>query len=160
MNSRRYNYLLTPSPEKYLFFSQSPGGLIRKFVRFTFCVARDVPYYHLSFGEWNESLQVIEDITHHSDAAKVLTTVAAITLHFTNNLPDAVIYMEPSVDWPFKDLKIFFDVYGLSANQRWEAFRPGRQYGGFLLKRKKRCLCGHCPDRSPTLKPPPSIFSP
>lgn len=72
----------------YEFESIGPKGKVKKIVRFT---EIQKAVYNLAFGDLDELSGEISDtaVTNNNDSKKVLSTVAAIVNHFTNQYPKA-----------------------------------------------------------------------
>ena len=93
MNLDRYEYLTKRTYKEYSFYSEGPKGRILKVVRFILIPAYPDPFYYLVFGDWNEEQKAIDDkvITNNGDTEKVLATVAAIIIYFTDLLRKAEV---------------------------------------------------------------------
>src|SRR5882757_9613748 len=94
MNLERYTYLKRESYKEYGFYSEGPRGRVLKVVRFTQLSPKVAFCYNLSFGDWSESQQKIDDrsITNNGDTEKVLATLAAIVVDFATIFPQAMIH--------------------------------------------------------------------
>jgi len=94
------SYPITRVPENYFyeFFSQGPKGLIKKVVQYHRIEEWDEMIFNLAFGDWNEQTRRIDDKikSNNSDREKVLATVAATVIQFTDDHPEAIIYIEGS----------------------------------------------------------------
>lgn len=130
---------------KYEFISQGPRGNIVKTVVYG-KIEEDL--YNLAFGDWNSENQRIDDTTrtNNGDRDKILATVAATALDFTNKFPDAVIYTEGStpartrlyqiaIANNFDEISENFEIEGY-IDKAWQPFQKGRNYEAFLAKRK------------------------
>jgi hypothetical protein len=95
MNLPKYPVVAIPEQNMYKFDSEGPRGRIRKVI---FYQLMGHNFFNLSFGDWNEELQKLDDSTrsNNSDRDKVLTTVAYTAVDFTNQFPRAKIFVEGS----------------------------------------------------------------
>lgn len=97
MNKEQYPYLTNANKVSFEFVSYGPKGMIRKEVRYT---ARDNGdfIFNLGFGDLNEKTDELDDfsISNNGDKEKVLATVAATVLEFTENFPQAFVYAKGS----------------------------------------------------------------
>ncbi|HWK04983.1 MAG TPA: hypothetical protein VNS58_15180 [Puia sp.] len=150
MNLERYEYEKNATRHEYEFYSIGPKGPILKVVRFDLKVTDGVPYFYLSFGDWDEKEKWLNDtiVSNNGDAEKVLGTVANIILSFTEQFPDSLVYAEGStmartrryqmgISKLWNEIYTVFDVYGLTADNRWKAFEKNVNYEAFLIRRKK-----------------------
>jgi hypothetical protein len=103
--------------------------------------------FNLAFGDWNEKTCRIDDKikSNNSDREKILATVAATVIQFTDHHPEAIIYIEGStpprtrlyqmgISKFFTEINQNFEIEGL-INGEWESFKRGSNYECFLLKR-------------------------
>lgn len=56
MDLERHAYYKKAACKEYAFYSEGPGGRIRKIVRFRLTMECGIVCYNLSFGDWNERL--------------------------------------------------------------------------------------------------------
>ena len=149
MNLERYTYLKRESYKEYGFYSEGPRGRVLKVVRFTLMSPKVAFYYNLSYGDWSEGQQNIDDrtITNNGDAEKVLATVAAVVVDFTRIFPEAMIYARGSnpartrryqmgVNKMLEEIEKTFYVYGRKDGW-WSTFRKNINYDAFLIQRKE-----------------------
>lgn len=149
MEFDRYKYSRYNDQYDYEFFSEGSNGRIRKLVRFTFRGSNGIPYYNLGFGDVLPGSTFINDkiVSNNGDALKVLSTVAAIVIDFTNYFPDALIYAvgstpartrlyQMSLNRNWEDIEPIFEIFGYRDDGNWERFQNGAFYMGFLAKRK------------------------
>ena len=128
------------------FTSEGTKGQIPKLVQFTGTNLKDV--YNLAFGDKDHSTGKIDDtvISNNGDSEKVLATVIAAVLAFTDKNPEAYVYATGStktrtrlyrmgVSKYLTEVKNDFEIYG-ETEDGWEEFRNGINYEGFLAKRK------------------------
>jgi hypothetical protein len=148
MNLEKYTIIEGPGNFYYEFYSEGPKGRIKKIVKFTPLNDYEDGYYNLYLGDWLESENQLSDIavSNNHDREKILATVAAIIVHFTSQMPYAVIFAEGStpsrtrlyqmgisVHWP--KISEAFDLHGFR-NGMWEKFQKNCNYESFLLRRK------------------------
>lgn len=130
---------------QYEFISEGPRGNILKAVIYD-QIEEDL--FNLAFGDWNAELKRIDDTnrSNNSDRDKVLATVAATAIDFTNKFPDAIIYTEGStpartrlyqmgITHNLEEISETFEIEGY-INETWEPFQKGHNYEAFLVRRK------------------------
>lgn len=143
-----YDYKTNEDFLDYEFYSEGPKGRIKKVVRFTPRNAGGVTYFNLGFGDWNESKKRIDDraISNNHDRDKILATVAAMVLEFTNRFPDVWVYAKGStsartrlyqmgISAHWKDIEPLMQVYGY-LNGKWQPFRKALNYEAFIVTKK------------------------
>ena len=149
MNLEKYNYQASISFLDYEFYSEGPKKSIKKVVRFSLVSLPSFTYYNLGFGDWNETQKKIDDfvVSNNNDAERVLATVAATVIDFTNHYPGVIIYAEGSsfsrtrryqmgINKYWGEIKPLFEVYGLIENEGFQPFEHGINYKAFVVKRK------------------------
>jgi len=149
MNIERYVYLASESFLDFKFESEGPKGKIKKIVRFSPENANGITYFNLGFGDLNEETGQIDDlaISNNSDRNKILATVAATVLEFTQHFPDVMIYFKGSttsrtrlyqmgITSNWKEIETIFHVYGYVSNNGWQSFKKNVSYEAFLILRK------------------------
>lgn len=142
-------YAFTVENDRYEFFSQGPKGGVKKAVFYQKMQKTKASLYVLSFGDWNERFNRIDDraVTNNGDRQKILATVAATVVHFTIEKPEACIFAVGStlartrlyqmgIAANLTLIRSLFEVEGLYRNT-WESFQHGHNYSAFLLKPKK-----------------------
>ena len=105
--------------------------------------------FNLGFGDWNEVKQTLDDSnrSNNGDRDQVLATVAFTAVAFFSEFPEAQIFIEGStssrtrlyqmgISYNYLEISRDFEVKGF-ISERWELFRPGRNYEAFLITRKK-----------------------
>src|SRR5687767_4890066 len=94
MNLERYEFEAHESLEQFKFISEGPNGKVKKLVEFIPRNMNGITYFNLSFGDWDEKNEEIDDLTisNNQDTKKVLATVSATVLAFTEQFPDMSIY--------------------------------------------------------------------
>ncbi len=91
MFKERYDVIASPNLNIFEFESTGPKGVIKKVVLYS--RIRNSKFYNLGFGDKEPQTGLISDvvITNNGDSKKVLATVAATLLVFTNQNPDAIV---------------------------------------------------------------------
>jgi Family of unknown function (DUF6934) len=148
MNLDQYPIASDNSHLTYEFESIGPKGVIKKFVLFQRIGSQNSSYYNLSFGDWDEINNEINDCitSNNSDSKKVLFTVAITTKLFTTHFPDATILIEGStksrtrlyqmsIVQNLQEIEKYFKILGLR-NGKWRKFKTGINFDAFLIKRK------------------------
>ncbi len=98
MNLERYEYYANETFLDFEFESEGPKGKIRKVIRYSPQNANGITYFNLGFGDLNEETGKINDFatSNNKDRDKILATVAATVLEFTENFPDVMVYAKGS----------------------------------------------------------------
>lgn len=129
------------------FTSDGAKGKIEKIVKYS---KTDLDgFFNLAFGDKGKIAGDINDfvITNNGDSEKILSTVVATIIVFTEKYPGSWIYATGStkartrlyrmgITKHLKEIEDYFDLYGLKDN-KWERFKKGVEYKAFLTKRKK-----------------------
>ncbi len=149
MNLDRYGYEKKQTYKEYFFYSEGPNGRILKIVRFILVNAYPRSYYYLALGDWDEGIGEPDylSVTNNRDTEKVLATVAAIVLDFTNISRNAIIYAEGSdlartrryqigINKYWHEIEKIFYVYG-HIGEEMHSFQKNVNYKGFLIFRKE-----------------------
>ncbi|ACT94605.1 DUF6934 family protein [Dyadobacter fermentans] len=147
MNLEKYDLNFDDDHFTFRFISDGPRGKIQKIVVFTELVGTD-NYYNLSFGDWNEFTQKLDDtiISNNLDTPKILSTVAFVAESFLAKRPGAVIFAAGnsaarnrlyriSIAKHLAEINSRFVVRG-SCNKKWQSFKKGVSYDAFLLFHK------------------------
>ena len=129
----------------YEFHSEGSNGRIKMGIVLTH-IGENL--FYLGFGDWNEEKRKLNDFSriNNGDTDKILGTVASAVLDFTDNIPHARIFFEGStssrtrlyqmeINNNLMEVNERFEVQGF-INDHWEAFRAGRNFEAFLVKRK------------------------
>ena len=148
MNLERYEFNERRTLLEYEFVSKGPKGSVSKMVRFTPECALGLTYFNIAFGDWNEKLNQIDDlaITNNRDSKKVLATVAAIILNFTERFHDMSVYAMGStpartrlyqmgIVAHYQEIEKLLIIYGYKNNE-WQPFKKGVAYEAFAVRRK------------------------
>lgn len=130
----------------YEFVSVGPKGGIKKVVIY---LEIEDNLYNLAFGDWNESLNRLDDSTrsNNEDRDKILATVASTAIDFTDRFPYAEIFTEGStpsrtrlyqmgISKNLEAVSKDFDIQGYVEGE-WVSFQKGVNYEAFLVKRKE-----------------------
>jgi hypothetical protein len=147
MNLDRYPISSSNNRTAYEFLSKGPKGTIRKLVLFE---KISTNLFNLSFGDWDEENQIIEDKTrsNNNDRDKVLATVASAVIDFMAHHPNAILFAEGitpiktrlyqmGINQNLQEISQLFDIEGYH-EENWEPFRSGKNYEAFNLKARKR----------------------
>lgn len=131
--------------ERFEFLSEGVTGTIKKVV-FYQEIADGV--YNLSFGDWQEPEQKINDKvrSNNNDREKVLATIALTVLRFMDSHPGATVLAKGSTPSRTRLYQIgicnnrhvidkLFVIEGW-VNHRWEPFTSGKNYEAFILQRR------------------------
>ena len=147
MQEDRYRVETSFDLTTFEFVSEGPKGRIEKVVVYSEINLKDV--YNLAFGDKDPISGFLNDltVTNNGDSQKVLATVAATLYAFTEERTKATIVATGStaartrlyrmgITNNLESIKDDFEVFGLTANKKWEAFRKNITYGAFLVRRK------------------------
>jgi hypothetical protein len=145
MNMEKYSVVSDNNHIAYEFLSQGPRGTIKKVV---FYQEIEENIFNLAFGDWDEKKQKIDDRirSNNSDRDKVLATVAFTVMDFIKYHPESLIFVQGSTPartrlyqigilQTWAEISQLFDLRGFLGD-RWEPFRKGENYDGFILKAK------------------------
>ena len=145
MNLVTYPVISDKLHQRYEFLSEGPVGTVKKIVIYQRIGDR---VYNLSFGDWNEVKQQIDDRvrTNNNDREKVLATIALTLRRFMSYYPGAVVFAKGStpsrtrlyqiaISGSWNIINQLFIIEGWF-NNRWESFKPGRNYEAFLVQSK------------------------
>ena len=121
------------------FISEGPKGQILKWIRFI--KSEDTDVYNLAFGDKKVDEDDFDDevVSDNKDSQKVLATVAASVIVFTEKHPQAWVYAKGStksrtrlyqigISQNFDELKQYFHVLGLYDN-KWVKFEKNVPLG-------------------------------
>jgi len=145
MRYARYQVIVKNEHQMYEFCSEGQRGCIQKAVIYTRIQGN---LYNLAFGDWNESIQKLDDSirSNNGDKDKVLATVAFTALTFTDQYPKAKVFVEGStaaktrlyqmgINNNLLEISLNFNVKGYHEGC-WTPFHQGRNYKAFLIQRK------------------------
>lgn len=150
MDVPKYDYLTNKDALSYEFFSDGPKGRIRKIVKYSLqYLSDDVAFYNLTFGDWNEAENKIDDliISNNNDKERILATVALTIIEFSEKYPLMPVYVQGStlartrayqmaINRHFEEIELLFYIFGLIENSGWYPFFKGRNYSAFLVLKK------------------------
>ena len=144
-----YNFKFDTARTHFEFVSEGPKGRIVKLVELTstdnYVGAGEV--YNLALGDRDAAGQLDDQpVTANGDAHRVLLTVAAIVETFTEQHPDAVIFVtggtpartrlyQMGIARNLPEIQADFVIEGLTA-AGWEDFQVGIPYHAFLIRRR------------------------
>lgn len=147
MRLERYSFRWSFEFPQYEFESMGPKGRIVKVVRFN-KMEGSKDLYNLAFGDLDKSTDEIDDFvtSDNKDREKVLATVAATVIDFTQQKPEASIFATGStgartrlyrigIFLHWREISTIFYVWGF-IDGKWEFFQPNRPYEAFLVKRQ------------------------
>jgi hypothetical protein len=150
MQIEKYEYVSKSNHRTFSFISRGPKGSIKKIVSFRQMKDWNENIYNLSFGDWDEVNQGINDkvVSNNGDREKILKTVVVATLEFSKYFPNAFIYFEGSTDSRtrlyqmrisqyYPEICKLYDIYGFRGGN-WLEFESGKNFEAFLLSRKER----------------------
>lgn len=145
MELDRYEFVVSKEGMDYWFISEGPKGFILKEVQFRKGYIKGLNSFNLSFGDLNIKKSKIDDRikTNNKDTKKVLATVAAIAIHFSERFKDNVIYAEGStpartrlyqmgIVAHYQEIDSILNVYGYKNNE-WQPFKKGINYEAFFV---------------------------
>jgi len=145
MNLERYNFSTELTHSSYEFTSEGRNGSIRKGVHFELIDPKH-EIYNLAFGDFDADGEINDlSISNNEDRDKILATVAATLLDFSENHPTATIIAAGStaartrlyrmgITRNFENISEIFDVEGYAGE--WVPFKKGIDYQAFSVKRK------------------------
>lgn len=150
MQYDKYAPLLVSSDSlEFSFVSEGPKGEIKIVVQFN--ATENPAIYNLAFGNLLIDGSVDDTIKNdNKDRNKVLATVAAAVYEFTSKYPEKLIFFTGSTPERtrlyrmaltnnFDELGVDFDIFGVELqpdNYSVEKLRKGKDYFGFMVKRK------------------------
>lgn len=148
MNKERYNFIVEHSSMRFTFQSVGVKGSVKKVVEYTLIEINELMLYNLGFGDLNDVTGQLDDlsISNNGDRDKVLATVAATVLEFTNYVPKALVYARGSTTSRTRlyqmalmanpeDISKILEVYGL-VKGAWFPFEKCVNYEAFMVLRK------------------------
>lgn len=137
-----YDYIVDITRTKYDFFSKGPKGVIRKIIHFLNLGGK---FFNLSFGDWNESLQKIDDRarTNNHDREKVFNTIAFAVLEFFERFPGARVIAKGStaartrlyqmaINSNWLEINAAVKIFG-QHNRTWELMERQKDYEKFMV---------------------------
>lgn len=150
MKIPRYEYNHSNNHLNYSFESNGINGFIKKAIVFEIQNVDGITYFNLAFGDWNEKNNEIDDsaISNNKDTEKVLATIAAAVIDFTNTYPDMLVYAQGNtpaknrlyqmgINANLEEISELFHIFGFQ-NDNWAPFNKNNNYEAFFVLRKKR----------------------
>ncbi|HKG04855.1 MAG TPA: hypothetical protein VKB19_00265 [Pedobacter sp.] len=130
---------------EFEFVSVGPKGMIKKQVRYSPHNLDGVTYYNLAFGDLDPDTGEIDDlsVSDNKDRLKVLATVAATIVEFTNHFPHALVMAQGStasrtrlyqmaLSANLNEIIKSLHVFGL-LNGEWFDFETNTNYEAFMV---------------------------
>ncbi len=151
MSLDRYDLKADSNQLSFEFFSDGPKGKIKKIIQFKRLINSEFPndLFNLGFGDFNDAKGKIDDlvVSNNNDSEKILATVAAASISFTDQHPEAYIIAQGStpsrtrfyimgISKNLKQVTDVFEIWGASADGQWEFFQKNKPYKALLAKRK------------------------
>ena len=146
MRLERYQVKANDDLMAFEFISEGPKGHITKWIRFV--KSGEANVYNLAFGDKIENEDDFDDeiVTDNKDSQKVLATVAASVLVFTQKYPEAWVFATGStksrtrlyrmgISQNFDELQKYFRILG-SYENKWVKFEINKDFDAFIVKRK------------------------
>jgi len=146
MKLERYQFIGSKNLTVFEFISEGPKGKIQKIVQFSETNMNGA--FNLAFGDKNIETGELDDraVSNNGDINKILATVVASVLVFTERNYDALIFAKGStkartriyrmgISKYYDEISSQFELFGL-LNDEWEPFQKNKDYEGFLAKRK------------------------
>jgi hypothetical protein len=147
MRLERYNFETDKTKMLFEFVSEGPKGRILKRVQYSLTENSDW-VYNLAFGDKKLGEDDIDDIiiTDNKDSEKVLATVAATVLVFTDTYKNVAVFAIGStkartrlyqigIAKNLEDLQLYFHVFGYYKG-KWVEFQKNVPYEAFHVIRK------------------------
>ncbi|HEY9005887.1 DUF6934 family protein [Ohtaekwangia sp.] len=146
MHLDRYSFITERNHINYVFTSEGQNGKIRKAIVFILIDPKG-KIYNLAFGDYNEETDQIDDlsISNNQDRDKILATVGAAVLDFSQKHPLATIIAIGStasrtrlyrmgITKYLDEISDTFEIEGFI--NKWQPFKKGCNYQAFSVKRK------------------------
>lgn len=150
MNYEKYDSISGSSDSlEFEFTSDGPNGDFKKIIQFSQTVNPNI--FNLAFGDKLENGEIDDLIRNNNqDRNKILATIAATVYEFTSKYPSKMVFFSGStaertrlyrmaITKNLKELEVDFEIFGLNIVEQItvnEVFRIGKNYDGFLVKRK------------------------
>jgi hypothetical protein len=138
------NISVSKDRSMYEFVSTGKKGKIHKVVQFT----EFYDYVNLGLGDRLPNGKIdFKTVTDNGDVSMIMATVVQIILKYTRYFPQNTISIygsnkirmllyERAIRNNYKELNVFFDIWGIREDHVKEVFNPSISYFGFLVKRK------------------------
>lgn len=150
MNYEKYESISGSSDSlEFEFTSEGPNGKYKKIVQFS--QTNNPEIYNLGFGDKLKNGEMDDQIRNNNqDRNKILATIAAIVYEFTWKYPSKMVFFSGSttertrlyrmaISKNLIELEADFEISGVNFDEQksvMEVFRNGKNYDGFLVKRK------------------------
>ena len=128
MNIERYEFAVSESLIDFEFESNGPKGKIKKIVSFSPYNSEGITYFNLAFGDLIEETGKLNDVavSDNKDTMKILATIAATVLEFTQQFPDIIVYVKGSTPSRTR-------LYQMGISGNWIEIEPFMQVFGLYL---------------------------
>ena len=146
MKIDKYALIIGSNRTVFEFVSEGINGAIPKLILFQ--LVSEPNFYNLAFGDKDPLSGDLNDlaVSNNGDTDKVLATVVDALYSFFDEHPNAIVYATGStpartrlyrigITRFYNEVKRDFFLYGRLKN-RFVDFEPGKDYEGFLAKRK------------------------
>lgn len=146
MKLERYQLKTSNNIKVFEFVSEGPKGRIEKIIQFSETNLKG--FYNLAFGDINPVTGKLDDeaISNNGDMDKILATIVAAVLAFTERNPDAYVYATGStsartriyrmgISKYYEEIVDSFQLFGETENDL-ETFEKNKDYDGFVVIRK------------------------
>lgn len=144
----RYEYKKGLHFGQFYFYSDGPKGRIHKAISYKYLgEADDFYYFNVGFGDADPESGIVNDLTvsDNQDREKVLATVAATAVEFTDHLrkcrlmitgstPARTRLYQIKIAAHYTNISELFDIQG-ETKMGWEKFRVGKNYLAFRFER-------------------------
>ena len=148
MKLERYQLKTSKNILVFEFLSEGSKGKIDKIIQFSETNLKG--FYNLAFGDKNIETGELDNlaVSNNGDMEKVLATVVAAVLAFTERMPEAYIYATGSTSARtriyrmgimkyYNEIVESFDFFGETENDL-ETFVKNKDYNGFVVIRKTK----------------------
>ncbi|TAE91379.1 MAG: hypothetical protein EAZ14_03880 [Runella slithyformis] len=148
MNQERYAFETDITATVYEFVSEGKSGRVNKLIEYLPIEENEV--YNLGFVDIDPTTGELSDTirTNNGDSQKVLATVAATVLDFTDRYAHVSVFAKGStpartrlyqmgIANNLNEIQSEFEVLGYT-NSKWCDFEKGINYEAFLVKRKQQ----------------------
>ena len=148
MKLERYQLKTSKNILVFEFLSEGSKGKIDKIIQFSETNLKG--FYNLAFGDKNIETGELDNlaVSNNGDMEKVLATVVAAVLAFTERMPEAYIYATGNTSARtriyrmgimkyYNEIVESFDFFGETENDL-ETFVKNKDYNGFVVIRKTK----------------------
>ncbi len=147
MNLPKYKLDADTDLTIFEFTSEGPKGKIPKLIIFAETNLKD--FYNLAFGDKDEKTGKINDkiVSNNDDTEKVLATIVAAILVFTDKYPESWVYASGStpsrtrlyrrgINKYFSEVEKEFYIF-CEFGDEWLPFEGNKDFEGYAVQRKK-----------------------